>query len=344
MSSNAARLCHNACISDEEVDGKESAEDDATANDTDSAADAAATDDDKYTTLPPKFKTPPRKPGAKKIKEKSNDVAAMLPPAPKLRMNFSVDLTYKFLISYHCEGSQDLADVVFHVNGVFHADIDYRGSIAMDRKSILWQHAIQSICFSKKILKAILKDGFSASSHRAVAYDDVAQEMQEKRIHPNCKLYWGAPQVVHLKWKCMGATTIIKRDYEIDYVNVSSKGRKNRQCNSVLIVQVKKVKECMETEAEVNAGQISLFGAFIQSSHGSSGNPPSPPPRHKSPQHNSSNRGHEVDDDDEEQFPDEDDEDADGGGGGRRGGGYGGATEAGVGNAREGGTNVYITS
>jgi hypothetical protein len=133
--------------------------------------------------------------------------------------------------------------------------------------------------------------------------------MQAKKIHPKRKLYWGAPQVVHLKWECMGATTIIKRDYEIDYVNVSSKGRKNRQCNSVLIVQVKKVKERMETEAEVNTGQISLFGAFIQSSHGSSGNPPNPPPRHKSPQHNSSNRGHEVDDNDEEQFPDEDDED-----------------------------------
>ena len=66
----------------------------------------------------------------------------MLPPAPKPPVNFSVDSTYKFLISYHCKGSQDLVDVVFHVNGVLHADIDYRGSIAIDRKSILWQQAI----------------------------------------------------------------------------------------------------------------------------------------------------------------------------------------------------------
>ena len=123
-----------------------------------------------------------------------------------------------------------------------------------------------------------MKDGYSASSHRAIAYDDVSQEMQEKKILPEHKLYWGAPQVVRLKWECTGTITIIKRDYEIDYVNVDSKGRKNRQCNLVVIVQVKKAKERAEMEAEVDAEQISIFGTFSQSSHGSSGNPPSPPP------------------------------------------------------------------
>ncbi len=90
---------------------------------------------------------------------------------------------------------------------------------------------------------------------------------------------------------------------------------------------MKRSKEHAETEAEVNAGQISLFGAFSQSSHGSSGNPPSPPPRRKSPQRNSINCVHKVndndddDDDDDEQFPDEDNEDEDDDGGGKRDGG-----------------------
>jgi hypothetical protein len=74
-------------------------------------------------------------------------------------------------------------------------------------------------------------------------------------------------------------------------------------------------------EAEADAGQISLFGSFSQSSHESSGNPPSLPLQcKKSPQRNSSNRGHEVDDDEEEQFPEDEDNDADDGGGGRGGG------------------------
>jgi len=94
-----------------------------------------------------------------------------------------------------------------------------------------------------------LKDGYSASSHRAAAFDDVIQEMHEKKISPKHKLYWGAPQVVCLKWECTGATTIIKCDYKIDYINVDSKRRKNQQCTSGIIVQVKKAKERVETEA-----------------------------------------------------------------------------------------------
>jgi hypothetical protein len=325
------RLCCNACISDKEEGGTNAKDDtNAAANDTDAAADNAAPDNDNYATMPPKLKPLPRKPGTKKTKGESNDVAAMPTSAPKPPENFSVDSTDKFLVSYHCEGSQDLTDVAFQVNGVLRADINYCMSIATDRKSILWQCAIQSICFSKKILTAILKEGYSPSSHRTIAYDDVAQEMQEKKIHPKHKLYLGAPQVVRIKWECTGTTTIIKQDYEIDYVNVNSSGRRNHQCNLVLIVQVKKAKERAETEAVVNAGQISLFGAFGQSSHGSSGNPPSPPPRCKSPRCksprcNSSNHGHKVDDDDgEEQFPDEYDENTD-----DRGRGYGGGRDGG---------------
>ena len=78
---------------------------------------------------------------------------------------------------------------------------------------------------------------------------------------------------MRIKWECTGATAIFKHDYEINYVNVNSKGRRNRQCNSVLIIQVKRAKECATTEAEVAAGQISLFGAFSQSSNASD-NPP----------------------------------------------------------------------
>jgi hypothetical protein len=83
---------------------------------------------------------------------------------------------------------------------------------------------------------------------------------------------------VCLKWECTGTTAIIKHDYKIDYVNVESKGRKNQKCTSGVIVQVKKAKEHAETEAEVDAGQISLFGAFSKSNYGSSGKPLSPGP------------------------------------------------------------------
>jgi hypothetical protein len=60
-----------------------------------------------------------------------DDVAAMPPPAPKLPVNFSVDSMDKFLVSYHCKGKQDVADMVFHVNGVLR-NTNYHESIAAD--------------------------------------------------------------------------------------------------------------------------------------------------------------------------------------------------------------------
>jgi hypothetical protein len=66
-------------------------------------------------------------------------------------------------------------------------------------------------------LEAILKGEYSASSHHAVAYD----RCMKRRFSPSASFVGG---------ECTGGTTIIKHDYEIDYVNVDSKGRKNRQC------------------------------------------------------------------------------------------------------------------
>jgi hypothetical protein len=142
--------------------------------------------------MPPKRKPPPRKPAvAKKTKGESAAAAATPPPAPKPPENLSVNSTDKFLVSYHTKSKHDVADVMFHVNGVL-CDTDYHVSVAADRKSVSWQRAIHTICFSKKILEAILNNGYRASSHHAVAYDDVAQEMQEKKIRPKHKLFGGA--------------------------------------------------------------------------------------------------------------------------------------------------------
>ena len=62
-SSNTTCLRHNACISDEEVDGEEGNEDDTAVDDTDSAANDAAPNNNNYATMLSKFKASPRKPG-----------------------------------------------------------------------------------------------------------------------------------------------------------------------------------------------------------------------------------------------------------------------------------------
>ena len=139
-------VCHNACISDNEEGGTDAKDDNDADAVTDTAAnDAAAPYDDSYANMPPKLKAPARKPADTK-KTKGDSAAAAEtppPPAPKPPENFSVDSTDKFLVAYHTKGKHDVADVMFHVNGVLR-DTDYRVSVAADRQSVSWQRAIHS--------------------------------------------------------------------------------------------------------------------------------------------------------------------------------------------------------
>jgi hypothetical protein len=117
---------------------------------------------------------------------------------------------------------------------------------------------------------------YSTTHTRVIAYDDVAQEMLEKKVISESKLYWGEPQVVRLKWECTGTHKIFKGGYAIDYVVMDSSGRKNRQRNTILIVRVEKAKERLAAAAEVVVKEISLLGVFSQGSSNDG-----PPPRHK---------------------------------------------------------------
>ena len=210
------------------------------------------------------------------------------PPAPKPTI-FSVSSADMFGVSYYCEGTQDFAEVAFHVNGVLH-DIDYCVSVAPDGKAIFYVRAVRAECFSKEVLRSIMGRDYSTTNSRVVAYDDVAQEMIEKKVLPESNLYWGEPQVVRLKWECTGTPQVFKGDYPIDYVARDSSGRRNRQRNTILIVRVKKAKERAAATAKAVVGEISLLGDFSQGSSNGS-----PLPRRQK----RARREHEVRDDDD---------------------------------------------
>jgi hypothetical protein len=104
------------------------------------------------------------------------------PPAPKPSI-FSISCTNVFGVSYFCEGSQDFAEVAFHVNGVLR-NINYRVSVAPDGKSIHYVRAVQKECFTKEVLQSIMGCDYSETNSRVIAYDNVAQEMIEKKVSP----------------------------------------------------------------------------------------------------------------------------------------------------------------
>jgi hypothetical protein len=61
--------------------------------------------------------------------------------------------------------------------------------------SVAWQRVIHKRCFDKKLLQGIMKDKYSSSHSRVIAYDNVLQEMHLNRLIPDAsRLYWGAPK------------------------------------------------------------------------------------------------------------------------------------------------------
>ncbi len=62
---------------------------------------------------------------------------------------------------------------------------------------------------------------------KCVTFDNIAQEMKVKKVLPENKQIWGAPQVMCIKWECTGSFSIIKKDYVINYVVVDKNNQKS---------------------------------------------------------------------------------------------------------------------
>jgi hypothetical protein len=111
------------------------------------------------------------------------------------------------------------------------------------------------------------------------------------------------------------------RDYPIDYVATDSNKRRNQQRNTILIIRMKKAQQRSAAAAEIDAGEIDLFGKFSQSQASSDFSPARP--RRKKRLASKGMRGNEVYDDEDDDNNDDDDGGywRGGGGGGREGGG-----------------------
>jgi hypothetical protein len=98
----------------------------------------------------------------------------------------------------------------------------------------------------------ITGDAYLGLHHCIVAFDDVAQEMQAKKVRPDSKLYWGTLQAVHLKWECTG---IFLAGLSHSYASIKRNGRRNCQYNTILTVGVKMAMELVVIEWRFTGGE-----------------------------------------------------------------------------------------
>jgi hypothetical protein len=108
------------------------------------------------------------------------------------------------VVAYYQDDGVGYTEVALYINSVVPKGT-YHFTVAKDGMSVTWQRTIHKRCFDKKLLQGIMKDKFSSSHSRVIAYDNVLQEMHVNRLSPNASgLYWGAPQVIRLSKKVTG--------------------------------------------------------------------------------------------------------------------------------------------
>ena len=106
--------------------------------------------------------------------------------------------------------------------------------------------------------------------------------MQCQNVRPLNGLFWGERQVVRLWWKCTGTPTAVnKHDYLTEYKVRDRRGDWHVQCDCIVLVMVRKAKEQMQAELEVESSYMDFFGVDSSQSQSQRSDPPSPPPRRR---------------------------------------------------------------
>jgi hypothetical protein len=208
------------------------------------------------------------KPPADK-KKTASAVVAIPAPAKKIALYY-LDTRDTSVVAYYQDDGVGYAELALYVNGVVPKGT-YHFTVAEDGMPVSWQRAIHKRCFDKKLLQDIMKDKYSSSHSRDIAYKNVLQEMHLNRLTPDASgLYWGAPQVIRLSKKVTGLHLKLVHQYP---TKVKIQGA--TQYDTLAHCRVMLARQCIKASAPTHYRVINLFG--LQSSQESNNNHQEPP-------------------------------------------------------------------
>ncbi len=152
----------------------------------------------------------------------------------------------------------------------------YRFSLAEKGMTILLSRGISAVCFDTRRFRGVMGIKYSESSSRVMAFDNAVQAMYHDKVTPDAGgQYWGAPQVINLREKCMGTPVINVYPYRTTF-----KIEGSCQYNTLAHCRVQLAVQRISRSAPTHSRVINLFD--IQSSQEShdQAHPPPPPQRH----------------------------------------------------------------
>jgi hypothetical protein len=207
-------------------------------------------------------------------KKTASAVTAIPAPAKKIALYY-LDMCDTSVVAYYQDDGVGYAKVALYINGVVPKGT-YRFTVAKDGMLVTWQRAIHKRCFDKMLLQGIMKDKYSSSHSRVIAYDNMLQVMNVNRLSPDTSgLYLGAPQVIRLSKKVTGLHLELVHPYPTKVKILGA-----TQYNTLVHCRVMLARQRIKASAPTHYRVINLFG--LQSSQESNDNhqdPPYSPPK-----------------------------------------------------------------
>ena len=97
-------------------------------------------------------------------------------------------------------------------------------------------------------------EGVHPHPQRVTAHDNVTEAMKKAKVTPNASqlyLYWGEPQVIHLKFKCTGSPKITRVRYPTRET-AKQKGKAHLQFNLLYYCRVQLAEQRSSSMAAVD--------------------------------------------------------------------------------------------
>ncbi len=142
--------------------------------------------------------------------------------------------------------------------------------------TIRWVCPIDGFLFTiMEHLCSIIGVKYSDSHVQVCFFDEVTQSLSQDKLKANVNgLFWGKPQEIHLKKRCLGMLETMTMPYHAPSIVgpiTNSWGRRHYQYNTIVLVKVQLVEQCKTAKKIAKTQPLELYK--VPSSQGTTPSP-----------------------------------------------------------------------
>jgi hypothetical protein len=217
-----------------------------------------------------------KKTATAKTTDKTKANYCLMAPGHSILKSYGLRTKNKFAVSFDTKGSTDFVLMQFYVNSVLPEKGGYLATLLEDGYTIRWSRPVDLFLFTMEHICSIMGSKYYLESNVQVhLFDKIMQAILKDKIKHNAnRNYWGKPQEIHLKKRCMSTPKTVvmpyKAPYPLESVN-DARGQQHYQFHMIVLFKVDLVDQQKTLKKNTKTKLIDLYE--VESSQGSTPSP-----------------------------------------------------------------------